>query len=608
MLDDRQAASRGGIVVNLATAVIGPLLVPECARSSRRGWVFLIRAVGGLSFAVPVLISFWWWWISGNIAAGYRPSSLIPRTLMLLEGLAIGFCLLLGPAVLAGSLAGEKERGSIGLLLSTRVDAREIVLGRLFGKHSMVAAILLAGLPFSLGFAALADLPIGSTLILLALPLTVGFGAGGIATAASAIARRGRNALIAVYILELLLLLPGSLGRAILGTRGAAGTLRSWIAGLLTWLDPLDPFSGIVPLIGRGQPVPSFLSVLAWAAIGIAGVTVASWRLRPSYLALVGGKVQGNSRRGHTPSVDEERPMLWKELYIEKAAALGWFGRVFGGLLVSYLVLGSLIVAGLAFWRLARRDAAGFDFYSSLMGHLYDDPSSLVALLIPLSVGLKAAVTISSERERETWDALLTSPLTGREILRGKLVGSLFSLRWLILAALLSWGLTLAVGAMSPSDFISLVGMTAVVSMFLAAVGVRTSLSLATPTKAMSLTVGIGIAAFLGIGLLASLILLVIFLTCLVSWLMAQQFGLIAAGTRPWFPSHPEQILQGVMALMYLCFTAQIVLSSWSGFDRIAGRLAGDGSDRPPSPRYLPANPPSKPSLVAGDVAMVEKR
>ena len=66
--------------------------------------------------------------------------------------------------------------------------------------------------------------------------------------------------------------------------------------------------------------------------------------------------------------------------------------------------------------------------------------------LIQWAVGLRAAVSISSERERGTWDALLTSPLDGREIVRGKLWGSLYALRGLILAAFLAWALAAAAG------------------------------------------------------------------------------------------------------------------------------------------------------------------
>ncbi len=51
------------------------------------------------------------------------------------------------PAVLSGSLAGERERGILQLLLTSTATPREIVEGRLLGKLSQVGMIILAGLP-----------------------------------------------------------------------------------------------------------------------------------------------------------------------------------------------------------------------------------------------------------------------------------------------------------------------------------------------------------------------------------------------------------------------------------------------------------------------------
>jgi hypothetical protein len=45
--------------------------------------------------------------------------------------------------------------------------------------------------------------------------------------------------------------------------------------------------------------------------------------------------------------------------------------------------------------------------------------------LIALGVAARASAAISTERERHTWDLLLITPLTPRELLRGKLWGSI---------------------------------------------------------------------------------------------------------------------------------------------------------------------------------------
>src|SRR5207248_1824364 len=113
----------------------------------------------------------------------------------IVEGMMLTVALVLGPAVLAGSLAGEKERGVLALLLTTRVSSREIVTGRLAGKLTQVGMILLTGLPAVILLARMADLPAGVILTLLVVPAAVTVGGGGLAAVASALSRRGRDAL-----------------------------------------------------------------------------------------------------------------------------------------------------------------------------------------------------------------------------------------------------------------------------------------------------------------------------------------------------------------------------------------------------------------------------
>ena len=257
----------------------------------------------------------------------------------------------------------------------------------------------------------------------------------------------------------------------------------------------------------------------------------------PRSWALVGGK--GLTRRFAIPPVDEVRPMLWKELHVERAAALGWFGRILGILMFLYLVVGSLSLAAMACWALwSAGEGPRFDDITTLMGRLYDSPSLLFSFLIQLTVGLRAAVTISSERERSTWDALLTSPLMGREIIVGKLWGGLYAMRWLLGGTLLAWCLSLVFGAMHWGDFVAILAFTLVASMYNAAVGVRTSLSTATATKAMSLTVGIWLGTLMLAWLVAWITVLVLVLLWLIGWMFASGMGLLDPAPDPRSPTY----------------------------------------------------------------------
>ena len=62
-------------------------------------------------------------------------------------------------------------------------------------------------------------------------------------------------------------------------------------------------------------------------------------------------------------------------------------------------------------------------------------------------------MTVAQEREQATWDALLASPLEGRELIIPKIAGSLYALRWLFIVVPAAWTISLAYGAMRPSDY-----------------------------------------------------------------------------------------------------------------------------------------------------------
>ena len=65
------------------------------------------------------------------------------------------FLALVTPAFVAGAITDEKRRGTLQYLLCTDLDARHIILGKLFGRGAQVGLVLLAGLPIFALFAAL---------------------------------------------------------------------------------------------------------------------------------------------------------------------------------------------------------------------------------------------------------------------------------------------------------------------------------------------------------------------------------------------------------------------------------------------------------------------
>jgi ABC-type Na+ efflux pump permease subunit len=54
-------------------------------------------------------------------------------------------------------------------------------------------------------------------------------------------------------------------------------------------------------------------------------------------------------------------------------------------------------------------------------------------VVLTIAVGVRASGTITGERERQTWEGLLTTPLSEQEIVRGKLRGILRSAWWYLI-------------------------------------------------------------------------------------------------------------------------------------------------------------------------------
>jgi ABC-type transport system involved in multi-copper enzyme maturation permease subunit len=538
--------------------LLGPLAAPECAMASRRGWVIWLRILPALASGAVAFIVIWVWWIMTQIDSNHRPADELRSGLLIIEGMMLAFALILSPAVLAGSLAGEKERGSIGLLLTTRVSAADIVLGRMAGRLSQVAMIELAAMPSLLLLAAMCGFDWKSTFALLALPMSVAFGGGGIALAASALSRRGRDALLAVYLIDVLFLI-------------------SPLAAPLGWneIRLLSPFETLEPLTGRDVIWPALVTSAIWTAFGLVGLALASWRLRPSCLSESSDtKARKRARRrGWVPPLDD-RPMLWKELYVERVGTLGRAGRWIGGLLVLWMGVGSLALAAIAGWgHFVRNDPQWVSWAVVASSSMYGGSAMFIGFLIQWAIGLRAAVTISSERERGTWDALLTSPLEGNEIVRGKLWGSLYALKWLIVSAVLAWTITLALGGMFLPEYAEQMIGLVVIGTFMSAIGVRTSLRSPTATRSMGITMGFWLGNyFLGLAL-GALVCLVVVIACVMFWLLAIQAGLSTFSGMPWFPMSWRLGTDLVFYTNYIAWTFVIVAETRFRFDRVAGRM-----------------------------------
>lgn len=268
--------------------------------------------------------------------------------------------------------------------------------------------------------------------------------------------------------------------------------------------------------------------------------------------------------------------MLWKELFIERISPLGRAGRwlgLFAGILLVGLSTAYAGVILIGLWY-GLEIAIAAD-YTDWIGRMIFNSSSMVGYLIELAVGFRAAVAISSERERGTWDGLLTSPLQGTEIVVGKLWGSLYALRWLIVAALWAWTLALLCGAMPLKYYAVLLLDHAVIGACMAAVGVRVSLAMPTATKAMATTVALWLVLRGALSLLAAVIVGTFALAIQLALMSLADPEESLAINFAWSPLSFADAWVAVRLGLFLILTALVVVESRYRFDRVAGRMTG---------------------------------
>ncbi|OTF11573.1 ABC transporter permease subunit [Halorubrum sp. SD612] len=251
------------------------------ALRSRVVWaiVAVIAAVSSLSAALPLLVP------EADVGAG--PEAAI--------GGASQFAGLLVPimALIAAylSVAGERESGSLKVLLGLPPSRGEVLAGKFLGRGVAVAAGIAAGFAISgvVTAALYAALPVGAFLATTALTVLLAVSFLGIAVGISAVtATRARAMTLAItaYLGLTLLwdLAPNGVHLLVTGRLPGAG-VPAWFL-LVRGLSPTGAYNALVgrPLLGdagvaaaTGGPAPAFLSpvvflavMVAWAAVPLA--------------------------------------------------------------------------------------------------------------------------------------------------------------------------------------------------------------------------------------------------------------------------------------------------------------------------------------------------
>jgi len=366
---------------------------------------------------------------------------------------------LLTPAFAAGAIAEEKDRRTLEYLLATDLDNREIVLGKLVSRVLGLVLLVLTGLPIlSLlqffggvdpdlvisGFAAT-----GLTMLSLA----------GLSILNSVYTKKPRDAIVLTYLIVVAYLGFSSMSRWLIAKPriGAVRIIPETWSDLLEWFSSGNLFVVIHKLReaqGTGLLLQNVLPGLMgnYALVhGFLALGFGFWAV--ARLRAVAQNEIIRRPRNKLPRLWSWRwlpvrgkPMLWKELHLEARLGFNRLGRI----VIILIVLASFLPAlSIGYQKLpSLLQGAGWDNLGHDVNIWVRMVGTVVASLILLGVGLRAAGAISGEREKQTLDSLLTSPLMSQEIVMAKWWGSLWSVRWAWVWLCAIWGLGILTGGM----------------------------------------------------------------------------------------------------------------------------------------------------------------
>jgi len=247
------------------------------------------------------------------------------------------------------------------------------------------------------------------------------------------------------------------------------------------------------------------------------------WRLRPAYLRQLQAEGRPKKLRwwhARRSSVPDE-PIRWKERHVEGLAPLAALRRVPRWYGIGVIFLVTLVCSATIAW--SHPGSAGKPFYVQ----------SVVALLVAvLLIGLRCSGAVTGERERQTWEALLLTPLPVQHLIRGKLWGIIgASYPYLLAYAVPALVFALVGGWEALFWTVLLLGVAWLAMAFVGAAGLWCSVRAKSSWRSLMGTVLIGYGGgffLLGVAFpVAGIAFLVIFATlAIIDWLSGNPNGL----------------------------------------------------------------------------------
>ncbi|RNC82407.1 MAG: hypothetical protein ED559_11690 [Phycisphaera sp.] len=417
--------------------VWNPILQRELRASGRRRSTYIIRGGYAAAFSLVAITAVTstmetYGYYNSATARAQGLARLAESIVLFIVWFQFFTLVLLSPTMTSPSICEEKLRGTLGALMTTPLTSTRIVLGKLMGRMYQALLLTLVSAPLLLAIRVFGGVPIEWIVAYTLVTLSTAVFAGSLGLLfAMWHDRSAPAAMFALLTLGLMFAAPPLIFFAMrqssyLGLPSIGISIEQINSLIPYGIASCPPFAlaalatdgpqqlGIPWLAGTPFDKIWVLTVVYMLMCSAFTLWIASLVMRRLLLEASGGAVKAKPVPENKPARDTKKrtkhrvrlarladqPVYWREV------SRRWINGRFERSVLAFVLVFSL---GFAYYK-TDMDEQPIHMLIGLVG----------MILLMLCASVMTASSINGERATETWDALMTSPVSGRAVVLGK--------------------------------------------------------------------------------------------------------------------------------------------------------------------------------------------
>jgi ABC-type transport system involved in multi-copper enzyme maturation permease subunit len=493
----------------------GPVFTREAIVAPRRVRFYLMRTTYGLTLLLMICTA--WMVLTGSqiVRNVSDMASFGANLFRILAPLQMSLIMFLSAVQAASSVAVEKDRKTLILLLMTRLSNSELVLGKLLASLLGVFVMLLTAVPIFMFIVTFGGTSFSQVAWTFAVTAVTAFAAGSLGTTIGLWREKTFQSL--ALVLLLIVFWIGACEGLALWNRPFAGWSAEQVVAALSPVRAIWAASHPAVDQNWATQVLPYVVTMGLAAFGVAGIGILRVRAWNPSRDIRPGQQEEATNIGLSDAEKEERsdlatarhiddrsrrvslrsrnvwanPILWRE-------SCTWaYGRKILFIRGSYWLMAALVFIGVR-WLIQDPNTAARTLAAGELSPITQliAPFFLVSVVI---VNALAVTSITNERDGKCLDLLMVTDLSPKEFLFGKLFGV-----WLISLDMILLPMSLCVYLcwmrfLSVENLAYIVGGMVVLYAFVATLGVHCGMLYWSSRRAIATSLATVFFLFLGV-------------------------------------------------------------------------------------------------------------